>query len=114
MKILTPIKTKIKDILELPLVRNTLKLSSSSVILMFLPLLVTPILSRLYTPADYGDWGVFSSVYYIVIAFLFLSYENTIVKSTNKEEVPNLILLCLVVSLAIIIVVAFFSMEGSL
>ncbi len=112
MKILTPIKTKIKDILELPLVRNTLKLSSSSVILMFLPLLVTPILSRLYTPADYGDWGVFSSVYYIVIAFLFLSYENTIVKSTNKEEVPNLILLCLVVSLAIIIVVAFFFYGG--
>ena len=106
------LKSKIKQIQKLPFVKNTLKLSSSSVVLMFLPLLVTPILSRLYTPADYGDWGVFSSVYYIIIAFLFLSYENTIVKSTYKEEVPNLVFLCVLVSLAVIIGVAVFFYGG--
>lgn len=112
MSVIAVIKDKIKGILELPFVRNTLKLSSSSVILMFLPLLVTPILSRLYTPADYGDWGVFSSVYYIIIAFIFLSYENTIVKCNNKQEIPNLILLCLLVSGIVILGVGLFFYLG--
>lgn len=98
---LQSIVSKVKGILSLPFVRNTLKLSSSSVILMFLPLLVTPILSRLYTPADYGDWGVFSSVLYIVTAFVFLSYENTIVKTNDEKEVPSLITLCLMVLLLV-------------
>lgn len=94
---------KITKILQLPLVRNTLKLSSSSALLMLLPLIVTPILSRLYSPADYGDWGVFSSVFYVINSFLFLSYENTIVKSDNEEEVPNLIGICVIVSSIVIL-----------
>ena len=94
---------KITKILQLPLVRNTLKLSSSSALLMLLPLIVTPILSRLYSPADYGDWGVFSSVFYVINSFLFLSYENTIVKSGNEEEVPNLIGICVIVSSIVIL-----------
>lgn len=106
------IRNKIKSIIDLPFVRNTLKLSSSSFILMFLPLLVTPILSRLYTPADYGDWGVFSSVFYIVIAFVFLSYENTIVKCNDKQEIPNLVLLCLLVSGIVIMGVGAFFYIG--
>lgn len=82
---------KIRDILSLPLIKNTLKLSSSSALMMLLPLIVTPILSRLYTPEEYGDWGVFSSVFYIVNSFLFLSYENSIVKTNERDDVPNLI-----------------------
>ena len=87
--------TRIKNIINLPLVKNTLKLSSSSAFMMLLPLVVTPILSRLYTPEDYGEWGVFSSLLYIVSAFILLSYENTIVKSNDDDEVPSLIVLCL-------------------
>lgn len=88
---------QIKNILSLQLVRNTLKLSSSNVITMLLPLIVTPILSRLYTPTDYGDWGVFVSVVYTIQSFLFLSYENTIVKTDNEKEIPSLVVLCLIV-----------------
>lgn len=89
--------TRINNILNLPLVKNTLKLSSSSAFMMFLPLVVTPILSRIYTPEDYGEWGVFSSLLYIVSAFILLSYENTIVKTNDDKEVPSLIVLCLIV-----------------
>lgn len=105
---------KITKILQLPLVRNTLKLSSSSALLMLLPLIVTPILSRLYSPADYGDWGVFSSVFYVINSFLFLSYENTIVKSCNEEEVPNLIFICVIVSSIVIFLTVLTFSVGSL
>ena len=39
----------ILDRLHNPLAKNTLKLSMSNVIMYLLPLIVTPILSRLYT-----------------------------------------------------------------
>lgn len=76
---------------------------------MFIPLFVTPILSRIYSPEDYAAWGIFSSTYYIISAFIFLSYENTIVKSNEPKEVPNLVALSLVVcwSITFIIGVVF-------
>lgn len=97
---------KTKTLFESPLIKNTLKLSSSSMILMLIPFIITPILSRLYSPEDYGVWGIFSSVLYIVNSFIFLSYENTIVKSTDDEEIPNLIGLCIISSLSITLLVA--------
>ena len=96
---------RFKSFLSLPFIKNTLKLSSSSVILMLLPLIVTPILSRLYTPIDYSDWGVFSSVVQIVNSFLFLSYENTIVRENKSNNIPSLVVLCLLVSTTIIAIV---------
>lgn len=86
-----------------------MKLSVSSVLLMFIPLFVTPILSRLYTPEDYAAWGIFSSTYYIISAFICLSYEHTIVKSNEPEEVPNLVALSFIVCLSItaLLVVVF-------
>lgn len=102
-----------KRFLALPLVKNTLKLSSSSALMMFLPLVVTPILSRLYTPEDYGYWGIFSSVSYIVGSFIFLSYENTIVKSSHDDEIPNLFTLCLMVMTIILSLVIMVFVIGS-
>lgn len=96
--------SRIQSILELSLVKNTLKLSSSSALMMFLPLIVTPILSRLYTPEDYGDWGVFSSTIYIVNSFLFLSYDNALVKTTIRKEIPYILALCI----GIVCIVLFF------
>lgn len=93
---------RIRKILEIPLVKNTAKLSSSNIFVMLLPLAVTPILSRIYTPADYGDWGVFVSVFYTIQSFLFLSYENTIVKTNRETELPGLIIICLIVALSVI------------
>ena len=106
---------RIHSFLTLPFIKNTLKLSSSSVLLMLLPLVVTPILSRLYTPVDYSDWGVFASVVQIVNSFLFLSYENTIVRENDSKNVPSLIFLCLFVSSTIIgIVYLLFSIGSQL
>ncbi len=91
----------IKGILREDFIRNVLKLSASSSLLTFVPILVTPILSRLYSPEDYAAWGIFSSVFYIVNSFVFLSYENTVVKTNKKDELPSLILLCVIISTAV-------------
>lgn len=73
---------------------NTMKMSSSNLLMFLLPAVVTPILSRLYTQADFGEWGVFSSFVSILTIAIFAGYENTIVKAT-EEEIPYVSTLCL-------------------
>ncbi len=93
---------RIIDRLHNPLAKNTLKLSMSNVIMYLLPLIVTPILSRLYTQEQYGEWGVFSSTFLIINSVLFLSYENTIVKS-KEHEVSGLCTACFMVACVVIL-----------
>lgn len=59
-----------------------------------LPIIVTPILSRLYTPANFGEWGIFSSIINIATIAIFLSLDNAIVK-VEEDEVPPILILCL-------------------
>lgn len=105
--------SRLKILLDSQFFKNTLKLSTSSVVLTVLPLLVTPILSRLYSPEEYGDWGVFSGVLYIVSSFILLSYENAIVKTNEDEELPPLIALCTIILVIISVVVFVFFKLGS-
>lgn len=90
---------KIKSGLSTSLVKNTLKLSSSNIILYFLPLIVTPILSRLYTPDYFGAWGIFASSFSIISVIMFGSYDNAIIKAPEKDVHP-LCKLCLLSGLA--------------
>ncbi len=78
-----------------PLLKNTFKLSTSNVVAIASLLLLTPIISRIYTPELYGEWGVFSNVLLIFDCVLFLSYENALIQTKDEKEVPNLIWLCL-------------------
>ncbi len=66
-----------------------------------LPIVVTPILSRLYSPYSFGEWGVFSSVVSIVTIVMFLSLENTIVKA-EETELGNILALCCVVGMTVV------------
>lgn len=72
---------------------NTAKLSVSNIIMYVLPIIVTPILSRLYGPTAFGEWGIFSSFTSIVAIVMFLSIDNIIVKA-EEEELGNLLVLC--------------------
>lgn len=67
------------------LVIDSLKLTSSNVLLYVLPLIVTPILSRVYLPEDFGDWGVFSSTIIILSVILLGGYEYAIIRCEDNE-----------------------------
>lgn len=94
------------------LVAGSLKLVSSNILLYLLPFIVTPILSRLYNPADFGDWGIFSSTYSIISVILFLGFEQAIVKCKDCEF-PTVVKLCLLSSLIIISLFAIVSYLAS-
>ena len=62
---------------------------------------LTPIISRLYSPEIYGEWGVFSNVLMICTCLLFLTYDYSIIQSDNRTERINLTWLCLIISIIV-------------
>ncbi len=87
-------------------------MSFSNILLYLLPVIVTPILSRLYGPEPFGEWGVFSSFITIITIGIFLGFENTIVKAEEKN-IKNIILLCIAISLFICIIIAILFYIGT-
>lgn len=92
------LKDKILFLISGSLVKNTLKLTSGSIINYIIPFVTTPILTRLYTPDSYGDWGVFSSIISILSVFVCGGYENAIVEEQDKKKRNNISRVCLYVS----------------
>jgi len=85
------------------LFRNTLKMSSSNVLMYFVPVIVTPILTRLFSQETFGEWGVFSSTIAILGVGMFWGYENAIVKADNDQDARHLGVLCLFTSFVTIL-----------
>ena len=84
-----------------PLLGNTLKLTGGSVINYVIPIVSTPILARLFTPADYWDWGIFSSIVTIFTVFICGGYEFAIVESQDNKEKSHISQLCLLICLVV-------------
>lgn len=95
-------KPTIRNILSSQLVKNTLKLSSSNILLYFLPIIVTPILSREYTPSYFGDWGIFSSTFVLISVIMFLSYDYVIIQA-KEFELGNVLALNFIIGILFII-----------
>lgn len=72
------------------LLKNTLKLTSGTLVSYCIPIVTTPILSRMYSPDDYGAWGVFSSYVILLTVMTCGGYECAIVKAKHKTEVYSL------------------------
>lgn len=69
-------------------------MSVSNVIMYILPIFVTPILSRLYGPEFFGEWGVFSSIISIVTIGFLGGLENVIM-IVEEKNIINILFLCL-------------------
>jgi lipopolysaccharide exporter len=88
---------------------SVIKLFSATLVGQVLGILVTPVLSRLYTPADFGLFQVFLSIISVIAVISCLSYESAIVLPEKNEDAANLVTLCLfLIGTTSIIVSVFF------
>lgn len=83
-------------------------MSLSNILMYLVPLIVTPILSRLFLPVAFGEWGVFSSVISIIGIGIFLGYENAIVKARSEVDAANICALCILIATIILSVLFVF------
>ena len=72
---------------------------------------VTPLLTGLYTPSEFGELSLFISIISIIGVFTTLRYSAAIPLEKDNNDVINLIFLCFVLVIIVgILAVAFFCM----
>ena len=95
--------TRIPSIFQNEFIRNLITLSSGTVIAQAIPMLATLVLSRLYSPSEMGEWGVFSSYASILGVMACLRYDNAIVKPLQVVDAYNLSFLSIFIALLFVI-----------
>lgn len=81
--------------------RNVLILSGGTVIAQAIPILISPVLTRLYTPADFGTLALFVSITSIVGVISCGRYELAIMLPERDEEAINVAAVALLFNTAI-------------
>lgn len=71
-------------------VRNILVVMSGSAAAQVIGFALTPIISRLFSPSDFGAFGSFSAVAYIIAAGATLQYTQAIMLPKGKEDAIHL------------------------
>jgi O-antigen/teichoic acid export membrane protein len=85
--------------------KNVLTLMTGTTIAQVIPIAISPILTRLYTPEDFGKYSVFLSFVLIASSIATLRYEQAIILPKSTKVVISLfkgsvyILLCMTVFL---------------
>lgn len=83
-----------------PFAKNVTVLASGSVIAQVISVLISPVLSRLYSPEEYGLLAVFLSVLNMVTVIMCLRYELAIVLPKSESDAVSLVKLCLLLATA--------------
>jgi O-antigen/teichoic acid export membrane protein len=91
-----------------------MKLGSATILGQVLGIIVMPILSRLYTPADFGIYQLFCSLVALIASFSCLSYSSAINMPKKHEDAANIVILSLllIIITSIVTTVFFFSFSG--
>jgi len=87
---------------------NILKLSSATLFGQFLGFVLTPVLSRIYSPADFGLFQVFFSIVGIITIISCFSYHRAVMLPKKDEEAASIVMLCLLLVMITTTVSTFF------
>jgi len=74
---------------------NMAKVSTSTLMGQLIGLIVTPVLSRIYSPADFGIFQLFVSIVGVIAPIACLSYYYAIILPEKNEDSANVVILCL-------------------
>lgn len=77
-------------------ITNVLKLASGSIASQILSILLVPLITRIYSPDDFGIFQLFLSISGILIIFSTFSYQFAIMLPKAEEDSANLAILCAV------------------
>ena len=77
-------------------ISNVITLGSATVLGQILGVIVTPVLSRLYSPADFGAYQLFISIVTIIAVVSCLSYQIAINLPKKDEDAASIVVLCVI------------------
>ena len=91
--------------------KNLIKILASSGISQILPLLLSPIIARLYSPENFGEYGVFMFAYSLLLVFSTGRLNNAISIARIEEDSNSLFLasgLILISTFSLWVIILFF------
>lgn len=77
-------------------ISNIMKLVSGSMIAQVFGILLFPIISRIYSPSDFGVFQLFLSISSIIAIVSCLTYHLSIMLPKKNEDSANIVALCLI------------------
>lgn len=87
---LQPILTRLR---KSSFVKNVLVVMSGTAVAQVIGFALIPIISRLYSPSDFGVFGSFNAVLFVIAAGVTLDYTQAIMLPKQKEDAINLFIL---------------------
>ena len=81
--------------------RNVLTLMTGSTISLAIPIAISPILTRIYTPEDFGVFSLYMAITTIIAVIATGRYELAIMLPKKDENAADILILSLIVSLVI-------------
>lgn len=95
--------------------RNVFTLMAGTTVAQILPVAASPVLTRLYSPQDFGTLALFTAVASILGVIATGRYEMAIMLPREETEAVNLVALCLLISVSLgllsFLVVAVFNRQ---
>ena len=71
--------------------KHSLVLIGGTVLAQLVPILLQPLLRRMYEPSDFGLFALYSTIYGMLVALANFKYESTVVLPKEDEEASNLL-----------------------
>jgi O-antigen/teichoic acid export membrane protein len=100
-------------ILKSPFVRNVAVLSSGTILAQVITALATPVLSRIYGPAEFGILALFLSILAVAAEAVSARYESAVVLPKDDDDGANVLALaCLVVLFTSLLSIAGVALFG--
>ena len=87
--------------------RNVLTLMTGTTIAQAIPLAISPILTRIYTPHDFGLLALFISIAFIFGSIANAKYEQVIMLPKKDEDAINVLALGFIISSTLTLVLSF-------
>jgi O-antigen/teichoic acid export membrane protein len=79
-------------------VRNVLVLTTGTTLAQAITLAITPILTRIYTPEEFGIFFVYIAITWLLMVFVTGRYEHAIMLPSNDEDAINIVGLILLIA----------------
>lgn len=74
--------------------RNFLKVARANIVAMALPIAATPLLTRLFSPGDFGALAIFTSVLSLLVAFATWRFDWSLPNAKSMTLAASLVALC--------------------
>lgn len=81
--------------------RNAATIMTGTTIAQIIGILISPILTRIYSPQDFGLFALFSASLAVVTVMITLKYENAIMLPSDDEDAINIVALSTIIAFSI-------------